>query len=574
MASVADLFSLRESARKIAEKQRNRLAFARTLVAGIISCFRPEITPPIEPLKHPLAQQFAAAVQAVDLETALYAISTVYTVTVPVDYRARYGVFYTPPALANRLLDMAEEAGVEWTSAKVIDPACGGGAFLAPVAARMIKALSVMGPGQRIRHIETHLRGFEIDPFAAWMSQCFVEIILADDLRAIARPLAKLISVCDSLQTPQNEYNQFDLVIGNPPYGRIKLSDNERSKWQRSLYGHANLYGLFADLAVRLAKPHGVIAYITPSSFLGGQYFKNLRSLLATYAPLAAIDFIGSRTGVFTDVLQETVLAVYRTGVKPVPVSVSFLSVRENGVLSVEAGGRHHLSTAAGRPWLLPRSAAQTELIYQAALMPHRLADLGYEVSTGPLVWNRHKDRLYNRFFPGVVPVIWAESVDPSGSGRFSFKAEGRNHKLWYKPYGEDDPNLVRHPCVLLQRTTALEQSRRLVAAELSQTFIDRHGGQVAVENHLNMIRPIPGQTPAITPKALTYLLNSQVLDQLFRCINGSTAVSAYELESLPLPDPEELKLIDQLIARRSSHKVIEEAIREMYSHVCRRAFA
>ena len=565
---ISALLSLREEARNLAERQHHSLPFVRSFIAAAINSFFPGVLSRVEVSDDPVAQKIGIAARDIDIETALYIISTVYTVMLPKDYRTRYGVFYTPPVLTKRLLDLVEQAGINWASSKVLDPACGGGAFLAPVAIRMAKSLAVMTPGDRIQNIETHIKGFEIDPFAAWMSQAFVEIVLAEDIRALARPLAPLVSVRDSLLVSKSEYGQYDLVIGNPPYGRIKLPPADREKWSRSLYGHANLYGLFADLAVRLAKPDGIIAYVTPASFLGGQYFKNLRILLATESPLTAIDFIDSRQGVFADVLQEAILAVYRRGANNPKASVSFLSVKETGVASVESGGEHHLLTANGRPWILPRSSSQVDLISHVAGMPHRLSDLGYEVSTGPLVWNRHKDRLNNAPSPGTVPLIWAECIDPSGSGDFSFKADARNHKPWYKPYSENDSNIISQSCVLLQRTTSLEQHRRLIAAELGQQFIGQHGGHVAVENHLNMVRPIPGKRPVITPKAIACLLNSKIVDQIFRCINGSTAVSAYELASLPLPSPKELQQIDRLLARGARHETIEKAIKGMYLNV------
>jgi adenine-specific DNA-methyltransferase len=400
------------------------------------------------------------------------------------------------------------------------------------------------------------------------MSQAFVEIVLAEDLRILGRPLTRLVSIGDSLQVPTSEYNKYDLVIGNPPYGRIKLPAVEREKWSRSLYGHANLYGLFADLAVRLAKPEGIIAYVTPASFLGGQYFKNLRTLLAAESPLIAIDFVDSRQGVFADVLQEAVLTVYRRGANNPKVSVSFLSVKETGVASVENGEEHHLLTVGGVPWILPRSSSQVDLISHVADMPHRLSDLGYEVSTGPLVWNRHKEKLYDTPFSETVPLIWAECVNSSGSGKFTFKADTRNHKLWYRVNGKNDFNVVHRPCALLQRTTSLEQSRRIIVAELSQEFLDQHGGLVAVENHLNMVRPILGKSIVLSLKALICLLNSHVVDQVFRCINGSTAVSAYELESLPFPAPKKLKKIDTMIGRGARRETIEKAIKEIYIDV------
>jgi adenine-specific DNA-methyltransferase len=58
----------------------------------------------------------------------------------------------------------------------------------------------------------------------------------------------------------------------------------------------------------------------------------------------------------------------------------------------------------------------------------------------------------------------------------------------------------------------------------------------VTVENHVNVLRPSTAD-PALTLEAMTRLLATKTLDQVIRCISGSVAVSAYELESIPLPD-------------------------------------
>ena len=123
--------------------------------------------------------------------------------------------------------------------------------------------------------------------------------------------------VAEDADTREEDLGRFDLVIGNPPYGRVTPDPMRRAFFQRSVYGHANLYGVFTDIALRWTKPGGVIAYLTPTSALGGQYFVALRKLLAKEAPPVAIDFVHARKGVFEDVLQETLLALYQRGARP-----------------------------------------------------------------------------------------------------------------------------------------------------------------------------------------------------------------------------------------------------------------
>ncbi|MDE0680576.1 MAG: Eco57I restriction-modification methylase domain-containing protein [Gammaproteobacteria bacterium] len=515
---------------------------------------------PLEPEVCELAQKMGTKAAELDVLDASYRIGVLYTGLMPDERQARLGAHYTPRALCQRLLDMAEDAGTEWDTARVLDPACGGGAFLSPLALRMAASLKDQPAETVLTSIEQRLRGYEIDSFAAWMSEVFLDVILAELCLEAGRPLKSLVQVCDALeQEPGSE--KFDLVIGNPPYGRITLSPNLRQRFQRSLFGHANLYGVFADLALRFTSSSGVIAYVTPTSFLSGEYFKGLRVLLGWEAPPVSIDFIAERKGVFADVLQETMLATYQHGREPGAVSVHFLTQDQQGSVKITGAGSFNLSEELDRPWLIPRSDRQSELVGRVSRLPYRLADYGYKVSTGPLVWNRHKSGLRDEPGEGRYPLLWAESV--RSNGVFEFRAQKRNHKPYFQPAKKEHWVVTDHPCVLLQRTTAKEQCRRLIAAELPEQFIRKHGA-VVVENHLNMIKPLNG-TPKVSAAALAALLNSDVVDQVFRCINGSVAVSAYELQALPLPSPDDVKDIEELIETRARREAVEQAIEHLY---------
>ena len=485
----------------------------------------------------------------------------IYTGMIPVRLRAELGAYYTPPALCERLLDMATEAGVDWRSARILDPACGGGAFLSPVARRIMENLDDCSAETVLNNIQQRLHGFELDPFAAWLSMVFLDVTLGELCQVAGTRLRSLVQAHDAMaQTPPGD--GFDLVVGNPPYGRVSLSPELRDKYRRSLFGHANLYGVFTDLALRFARPGGVIAFVTPTSFLAGEYFKNLRGLLGREAPPVSIDFVGERKGVFADVLQETLLATYRRGGNPDAGEVHFITPGPDGSITTKTAGSFGLPEEPAQPWVMPRSEDQCLLVRQAERLPYRLADYGYTVSTGPLVWNRHKKSLRGGPGKGRYPLIWAESVRSHGA--FEFRALKRNHKPFFEPKANERWVVTDSPCVLSQRTTSKEQNRRLKVAELPLSFVEKHGG-VVVENHLNIIKPLGGD-PKVTSAALSALLNSEVVDRLFRCINGSVAVSAYELKSLPLPSPEDMKAIEQMVYRRAKRKTVERAVERLYS--------
>lgn len=508
-----------------------------------------------------LAGEIGQVLSQFPVEEAGYQAGCLYTALLPDPTRSALGAYYTPPALVQRLLDMATEAGFEWTEGRILDPACGGGAFLAPVALRLRRTLS--GSASEILDvITTRLRGFELDPFAAWMSQVFLEIALLDLCVEAGKRLPNLVTIGDTLAMPIDSEKLFDLVIGNPPYRRITLDPEKREHYSRSLFGHANLYGLFTDAAIRWTRPGGLIAYVTPTSFLGGQYFKALRGLLAAEAPPRAVDFVTERQGVFEDVLQETMLAVYGRGGDVRPVRVHFIRPNgRNAPFAVHEVGTFPIPPNPEDPWLLPRDQDQAAIFGNLQVSTWRLADYGFGISTGQLVWNRHRSQLRNVALKDTLPLVWAESI--TTAGRFSFQAKRQNHA----PYIHVNPGqkhlITSQPCVLVQRTTAKEQSRRLIAAVMPAVFLKKHGGAV-VENHLNIIRPVNGRTE-IPLRVLTTFLNSRTVDRIFRSISGSVAVSAYELNALPLPGPEAFRELENLIKQRAPASRIDAAIEEFY---------
>lgn len=492
-------------------------------------------------------------------------IGTLYAALLPDEVRSEFGVYYTPPILVDRLISIITEAGFDWTSGKILDPACGGAAFLAPIADKIVREFNHKGmadPHHIFKHIGKNLRGIEIDPFAGWISAVLLEITLLDLCIKVKKRLPDLITIADSLEIEKKLTGEFDLIVGNPPYGKLTLSEELRAKFSKSLYGHANLYGVFTDLATQLLNKKGIIAYVTPTSFLGGQYFKALRKLLGEICPPVTIDFIDQRSGVFDNVLQETLLVVYKAKSKvAVKTTVNSISVQDNNKkLVAEQIGKFHLPEEAEDPWLFPRSILQRDVLGKAVKMSYRLKDYGFVVNTGQLVWNRHKDQLKKNKTRNALPIIWAESILPNGV--FEFKHTRKNHCPYIELKKGQEFLITDSSCILVQRTTAKEQNKRVLAAILPKSFLNSHKQGVVVENHINIIKPTSKKLVSL--KALLALLNSDAIDQIFRCISGSVAVSAYELNALPLPDPECITKLEMLV-EKEDQSIINTYITQIY---------
>lgn len=492
-----------------------------------------------------------------------YYISTLYTRIIPPERRASLGVFYTPPLVVNRLIDNVTENHFDWRTGKILDPACGGGAFLAPLALKIIKESTGQEPLEIVEDIQQRLKGYEIDNFAAWMSMVFLDAALLDIYKKTGRRIKNIVDVRDTLTYATHAGESFDLIIGNPPYGKVTLQKDLRKLYSRSLYGHANLYGLFIDAAIRMAAPGALIAFVTSTSYLGGMYFKSLRDLIRREAPPVTMDFIEDRKGVFDEVLQETLITLFRKGLKKqTPVSINVIGTNGGDMSAeVEPVGEFIPCVEENESWKIPREKAHLALFEKIKGMKNRLEDLGYTAITGQLVWNRHKEQLTGRFPKNAYPLIWAESIQ--NNERFKFSFGKKNHKPYFKLRENQEYLLTKESCILVQRTTAKEQKRRIISAILPAAFIDKYNA-VVVENHLNIIKPI-NKDVRISLKTLMYILNSKALDIVFRSINGSVAVSAYEIKSLPLPDDSLLQILENMIAANVSREKIENQINRIY---------
>lgn len=462
-----------------------------------------------------------------------HALGEAYACALSHTERFAQGRHYTPKSLADALWIEIERTGLEVGREFAVDPASGAGALLLRPLRRFVAQQQGRPPAQALAGAAARLAGIDNDPLAVWLGNA----ILAAELLPLwarlperdRRPLPPLMSLGDGLDFRPASAG---IVVMNPPFGRAPLEPERRERWSRSLYGHANWYGVFLHAAVERTAPGGLIGAILPTSFLGGAYYQRLRRLLAEEAPLIRLRLIDDRSGVFASgVLQETCLAVFHKGAKAPDVVCSAQSI--NGqVRGVRLGRTSIDAVSPDLPWLLPRSPQDGALIRAVAKHPQRLRDFGWTASTGPLVWNRHKPQISAEKRDGALPIVWAADVEV---GRVRRSAT-RDRQRWIRLRPKDDFMRLSEPAVLVQRTTAPEQPRRLVAATMTADMLrEAWEGAAVVENHVNVLRCTTPDTP-LSAELLTALLNTRTLDRLYRCMTGTVAVSAYELEALPLP--------------------------------------
>lgn len=457
-------------------------------------------------------EPFRRSLQALPIDERHYWVGTLYTLMLPDQVRRSQATYFTPPTVADAVVEMAIEAGFDLANDDVLDPAAGGAAFLSTLAGRMsIAEMSV-------REVAHRLNGIEIDAGLAMLSRR----LIAERLGA---PLHRDVIIAgDALRHPIPA--TYGLVIANPPYGRMSLDQVRGNAWRRVAHsGHVNKYALFTELCFRHAKPGGVVALVIPSSFRAGPLYDRMRAFIRSQGEVLTIGSIAGRDGVFIDVAQDISVLVVRKG-QPHhrDALVSFPVI--GGAVGPGHAVKQLLPSGSGDAWPLP-SVDPTDL------GGANLADYGVTARAGYFVWNREKQRLVGKLKRRQrgYPLIWAKNVRPNGNCRPAGK---KNAKIDFVTFANDSSAIVKSAAAVMQRTTNDKQPRRLVAAMVDPDVVATWGGFVT-ENHTIVLTADDADRLQL---AVT-LLNTAAVDQRYRRVSGTAAVSVTLLRQLDLPAPD-----------------------------------
>ena len=498
----------------------------------------------------PQISAFVAVLGQLRFLEATYWLSSSYAMLAGDDYRKNLAMFFTPASLTEGLLDDLAEQGVDFFSQSFIDPACGGAAFLAPIALRMRAAQTARGSTalKVLQHIEKHIFGCDLDKTLCELSRHFLCMALHAEIQKTGYLPSFKVVATNSLSSLENCLGTMDVVVCNPPYRKMTADELTplRDTYADVIEAQPNLYCLFIALCIRLLRIGGRAALVTPTSFLSGQYFARLRKFLIRNTDVEHIGMVSDRQGVFIDVERETALTVFRRCTEE-----DRTKVRAN--VSVVSGTGQYTNVGectlpnAGAVWPIPRAIEDVALLRTASESRFRLSDYGYRVRIGAYVWNRDKRPKFESLQDArkakahtAIPLMWSRDIVRGGIVRLEDTSAYDGEHRFVDLGKREHTSVVTSPCVVMQRVTSNDQPHRLVAAAVSPGVFNTYRGFIG-ENHVVIIEAVADK-PALPPTKLAKLLGAHAIDRYFRCISGATNVSAFELNQLALPDPQALR--------------------------------
>jgi hypothetical protein len=206
---------------------------------------------------------------------------------------------------------------------KILDPACGSGAFLNQALEYLIAEhkrlqndLALMGDlfasyTVEEKVLENNLYGVDINEDAIEIAKLSLWLRTAKRGRCLTS-LADKIKCGNSLLSMPFSEGDFDIVIGNPPYVRVqglKSNYENESKIYEEKYtsavGNYDIYVLFLEKSFKMLKKDGKLSYILPHKFLVSDFGSGIRGFLSDNQAVESLLHFGSEM-VFADASTYT----------------------------------------------------------------------------------------------------------------------------------------------------------------------------------------------------------------------------------------------------------------------------
>ncbi len=241
------------------------------------------------------------------------------------------GQVYTPIEIVHKMIEQAFSLKTIDCKTKFLDPCCGGGYFIIELfkKLRSINSISININNRDIFDlnstsihtkekfiIENMIFGVDVDEFSIFLTK--LGLLLNTSLTDINFNIFKIdfltedikdVEVTEDIEdfksefikTKSNPKQNFDFIIGNPPYIGSKHMDMSyklllKESYSEVFYDKSDISYCFFKKSKEILKKDGVISFITSRYFLEAMYADKLRSFLKNnFNIISIIDYSGLR---------------------------------------------------------------------------------------------------------------------------------------------------------------------------------------------------------------------------------------------------------------------------------------
>lgn len=465
------------------------------------------------------------------------------------ELRKRKGQYYTPPAVAKYMASLFQ---IKANNIRILDPGAGVGILSAAICEQVLEYK---------QKTSIHIDAFENDKFTIE----FLEKILSsckDKFEDAGHSLDYSINTDDFILNAESNQRRYDLVISNPPYYKINRGTYQSEKLMKIINGQPNIYTYFMASSTMLLDKNGQIVLLTPRSYCSGLYFKKFRKWFFSEIKPQYIHLYHSRKDLFKkdNVLQETIILMGKKSSRS-PKHILIGSSNGNGPDKVKLRKTLYsnviIHLADDTLLRIPESETDELIASELHKFKNTIEDLGFKVSTGPVVPFRAIEFLSNGKKKGTVPLFWMQNiVDGIVKWPVNINKKGNSIIQSKESLGILLPN---ENYVFIKRFSSKEGKKRINAGVYLRSPFDTN--YIGVENHVNYLYKLQGKMTLNESFGLCTLLNSRLYNRYFQITNGNTQVNASELNTLPVPNIETIIAIGKIVRTKKKDSTHPESI-------------
>jgi len=321
--------------------------------------------------------------------------------------RQNQGIFFTPKKARELLFEEFDKLKVKPKS--ILEPSFGSGEFLEDAHQKYPKA--------KITGVE-----FNETIFKAYKNTT-IELVQSDFMK-------------------YKSENQFDTIIGNPPYFVIK------DKNPKCMVGRPNIYIAFL---YKCLEEHltikGFLAFVLPTSLFNCSYYEPMRKYIYEHC---TIHFVKTLDVKYYETGQDTMLIILQKKKDPT---------------------HKYIFDRNGSKYISPCYKELNELVAGTKTID----ELGLYVKTGDVVWNQEKDKLSN---DGIL-LIYSTNIINGELIINNIKSKDGEKKQYIKGFHKSP---IKGKAILVNRGYGNVQYKfNYVSVDLKEFY---------AENHVNMILP------------------------------------------------------------------------------------
>lgn len=395
--------------------------------------------------------------------------SVEYITNTPIEKRKQLGQYMTPKsirdiAIANLPLKDGD---------KVLDPAVGTGELL----------LSAKSANPNVK-----LYGWDIDE---------------EILKTAKKNLGKdAVLECKNGLWVNDKNGFFDAAIVNPPYFELKPTKEEKEAFGDIIKGRANIYAFFIKKVIELLKDDGYVAFIVPPSMNNGSYFDALRTYITKHTEIKFVKVV-TDSSLFIEAQTSVQIIVLQKKKKPVINNSYILDLKKTTSSPIER-------------YIFSEDAKAISALWKGKTS---IYNLGYDVLTGPLVWNLFPNSLSDKKVNDkYLPVYYSKDISSDGKVSYNSSMDKRRYM-----------DSTKKPCL---KGEAIIVNRIVGGVGLGNIRAAMVSGDYYAENHVNLIVPRSDATQLISLKDLhKKITEDNSIAGYLQIFTGNTQLSASELK-------------------------------------------